>query len=213
MPIGFCHYRYGLVLQPARFRPGAPADFVRQMGEAARERFGDLQTESEVGPAPPEVRALADRFLAALALQDEQALDRFVELSDESRPHLNPRMRRARRAFLFGEGPATLALLRRNPDAVQRAFFRARLPRATYATSAYRGWHACYCRTADCTGRWPISEIDAAVHESRPYLCIGLYNAHDSRLAPDRIVISRDAPYPIEPPASAFRRPPESSRR
>ncbi|HEX8644565.1 MAG TPA: hypothetical protein VF702_11705 [Allosphingosinicella sp.] len=213
MMTGFCHYRYGLVLRPAIFRPGAPADFVRQVGDEARLRFGDLQTESEVGPAPPEVRGLAARFVAAVAARDEQALNQLVSFSNEVGRPLDRRRLAARRAFLIGDGGSPLSVLRPGSTSLQSAFFRTRRPQDAASESPSYGWHACYCRTADCTGLWPISDADATADPTRPYLCIQMYSEHNPRLAPNKIAVTRAAPYPIEPERTAFRRQSDSFRR
>lgn len=211
MMTGFCHYRYGLVLMPAAFRRGPEAEFTRQLGEEARRRFGDLQTESEAGAAPPEVRALASRFVAAVATGNEPVLNELVSFSREGE-ETAARRAAARRAFLLGGGTSHLSVLRRASGAPQSAFFRQRTS-ASVGEYPYRGWHACYCRTADCTGLWPISHFDATADSSRPYLCINMFNENDPRLAPGSIAITRGAPYPIEPESSAFRRHSDSSRR
>ena len=202
MMTGFCHYRYGLVLNPASFRSEGPAEFERQMGEQARRSFGDLQTEAEAGPVPREVAALAERFATAVLARDERILSGLVELLNwDERPEQASAS--ARRSYLLGEGDSPLADLR---SSSQRIFFREPPPSHGAEEEPFRGWYACFCRTADCTAFWPISTVDATAAPERPYWCISIYGG-DYRIAPDRVGIQRGPAYPLEPAATAFRRP------
>jgi hypothetical protein len=207
MMLGFCHYRYGLVLNPASYRPAEPVEFERQMGEVARRSFGDLLSESESGEVPPEVAALAERFAAAILARDAAALSTLVEFHDRDE---RPDEERAawQRSFLIGEGNSPLGDLRASS---QRAIFRERRP-ARSEEDPFRGWHVCFCRSADCTGIWPIGRVDATASPEHPYWCASMYN-RDYRLPPATIGISARPAYPLEPARTAFRRPSESSRR
>jgi hypothetical protein len=208
MMTGFCHYRAGLVLRRVSFRPEARADFERQMGEAERRDFGDLETTSEAGLPPAEVRVLFDRFLAAVRAGDEETLRRLAALRDGDEQDA-PRRAAADRAFLLGEDGSPLASLRGAPVPPPVVFFRQRSHRPPQGSGS---WHACFCRIEDCTGLWPISAEDATADPVRPYVCVQAFG-YDYRQAPDRIGIVRQSGYPLEPRRTAFRRRPESSRR
>ncbi|HYG31017.1 MAG TPA: hypothetical protein VD887_12495 [Allosphingosinicella sp.] len=208
MMTGFCHYRYGLVLRRVWFRPEARADFERQMGEEPRRGFGDLESTSEAGPLPAEVRILFDRFLAAVRAGDEETLRGLAVLRYGDEP--DERTRAAtQRAFLLGEDGSPFASLRAARETPPVAFFRER--RSRHAPPA-EGWHACFCKTEDCSGLWPISAEDASADPIRPYVCVRAFG-YDYRRPPDRISIVPQSGYPLEPRRTAFRRRPESSRR
>lgn len=208
MMTGFCHYRYGLVLRRVSFRPEARADFERQTGDEQRRSFGDLETIAETGPLPAEVGVLFDRFVAAVRAGDEETLRALAILRDGDE---QDERRRAvsERTFLLGEDGSSLASLRVAPVPPPATFFRQR----SHRRSQYPGsWHACFCRIRDCTSLWPISAQDASADPVRPYVCVQAFG-YDYRRPPDRISIVRQSGYPLEPPRTAFRRRPESSRR
>ena len=209
---GFCHYRYGLVLRVAAYRGREQAAFTRQRGDAARLTFGDLRTESEIGPVPPEVRAIVSRFAAAVRAQDEQALNAFVMFQFDNDGPDAPNAVNERRSFLLGEGASPLAALRARSRPAQAVFVRERMSVRVAESGHQGGWHACFCRRVDCTGLWPISAIDASADPVRPYFCVRPFN-YDYRLPPNQIAIVRQSSYPIEPESAAFRRQRDSSRR
>jgi hypothetical protein len=205
MMTGFCHYRYGLVLNPASFRAAEAVEFERQIGEVARSSFGDLLSGSEAGEVPPEVAALVERFAAAILARDEERLSALVEFVDrDDQAHEEGAWRRS---FFLGEANSPLGDVRASS---QRIMFRER--RSARSEDPFGGWHVCFCRTPDCTGIWPISTVDATASPEHPYWCASMYN-RDYRLPPVTIGISTRPAYPLEPARTAFRRLSESSRR
>jgi hypothetical protein len=79
------------------------------------------------------------------------------------------------------------------------------------------GWEArpatiCFCRTADCSDRWPIAFNDADNDPWRPYACIQAKPRDDG---PGRIVLN--TPIGVgwlrEPGATAYRPAPNASTR
>lgn len=187
--IGYCHYRGGLVLLSAAFRVAGPARFERQMGEAARVRFGDLTPAGPDRPVPEEVERLVDRFLAMVRAGDGEGLRTLAHPWSE--PELDTRAgNRAFTAYLLGEGESPMRALRA-AIAPQRAYFQEAAPREAAARGETGDWHACFCRGADCAGRWPISAVDARAAPSRPYLCLRTYRHDMGPGVPDRIAIDR----------------------
>jgi len=43
----------------------------------------------------------------------------------------------------------------------------------------------CWCKTANCAGRWPVLRLDADNLRSRPYLCVGVEDNDEASDAPD----------------------------
>jgi len=189
MSIGYCHYQGGLVLLPAAFRVAGPARFERQMGEAARIRFGDLTPAGPDRPVPEAVDRLVDRFLAMIRAGDGEGLRRLAHPWSEPEPDTRAG-NHAFTAWLLGEGESPMRALRA-AIVPQRAWFQEAAPRAAAARGETGDWHACFCRDPDCAGRWPIGAIDALAAPSRPYLCVRAYRADMGRGAPDRIGIDR----------------------
>lgn len=190
MSIGYCHYRSGLVLLSADFRAGRAIAFERQVGEAARAAFGDLDPESAALRPPAEVIALADRFLAALRAGDGDALRGMTDLWSELMP-ANAREEQAFRAYLLGEPGSPLAGLRTMPGDPQRIYFRERQDWQAADFGYWARWHVCFCRGPDCRGRWPISAFDATAAPTRPYLCLRALNRTSLNEAPDHVAIER----------------------
>ena len=61
-------------------------------------------------------------------------------------------------------------------------------------------YFACGCRTADCTGRWPVTPLDADRDPARPYLCL---RSQDYLLGKVRHVVQID----LDSPALGFEEP------
>jgi hypothetical protein len=205
MMFGYCHYRGGLILRGSGFRPGSPARFVRQMGDANRRAFGDLETEAEAGPAPREVRELGERFLRGLRTRDAAALLDFVGLWSEYEHPERPRWRARFGAWLTGDRGSPLAALRDGPERPQTAFFREMIHRDEREDGETGDWHICYCKTADCSATWPISADDATAEPVRPYVCLRAFDEDHGNSAPDRLAVVRRGRL-REPPETAFRR-------
>lgn len=194
---GYCALRSGLNLSGAHFRDEGPAWFRRPMGAAARARFGDLDPQGPGVEPPAEVVALADRFLAALRAGDGAAMEPFVEVWSGDAPD-TPSERAAFRAYAAGEGDSPLRPLRLAAAAPQRAYFSRRRPGADGADE--NPWHVCFCRTADCAGRWPIHSADATAGRSRPYICLKAYHGNwSSNGPPDRLGIPMEETFFAEP--------------
>lgn len=203
MSLGYCHYRSGLVLLDAQFRDRGPARFERLTDAASRQRFGDLDPASPDLRPPPEVVALADRFLVGARAGDGTSLATFTETWTEQPPR-TPAAVTVWLEYLSGAGTSPLAFLRRAD--VQRAYFRERAPREDFGVAYRPDWFACFCRAGDCTGRWPIHGADATVGANRPYICVRAYNGTDRREPPDRLAINRSESMFAEPPANSSTR-------
>lgn len=167
----YCHDHGGLQLRDATIRYGDRAVLPRQTGERARLEFGDLLTVEETGAPPEEPVSLLRRFVAAVRSGDGAAAAALAG-------SYNRQVRESAagagewRSFIASEGP--LAFLRGGPVR-EPAYFRARMSRHDVLGGDTPHWFACFCATADCKGRWPISVKDAAVDADPAYACVRLY--------------------------------------
>jgi hypothetical protein len=203
MSVGYCHYHRGLNLQSARFRPAGRARFERQLGGVARALFGDLLEASAERAPPAEAVALADSFLAALRSGDAATLRALVTPWSETFER-GSREEQQFHTWLLGEGGSPLAEVRAMAGQPQRAWFVERRSRA-HDEIGYRDvWHVCFCRTADCSGRWPIAAMDAVAHVIRPYFCLRAINARSRDDPADHLSIERRDTGFLEPDRSAL---------
>lgn len=172
MSVGYCHYNGGLILGEATIRHGARVSLPRLTGDKARLAVGDLLTVNETGAPPAEPLGLLRRFVAAVRAGDSvgaAALAGSYNVNVRNGPQGQMRWRR----FLTAEGP--FAFLRK--DRREPIFFRARQSREDAEYDASPDWFACFCRTRDCKGLWPISVKDAVADYDPAYACIRLYRA------------------------------------
>lgn len=198
MFVGYCHYQGGLILLGARFRAAGRATFERQLGEAARARFGDLEPDSADRPVPAEVAGLADRFLAALRSGDGAALRAMTALWSERMPN-DPAGERALLAYLLGEGGSPLAALRGMEGPPPRAYFREMASREDAADGISGDWHVCFCKSSDCAGRWPVGTLDSNASPDRPYVCLIAIHSQLRDEPPDLLAIERGGNGLVEP--------------
>jgi hypothetical protein len=199
MSTGYCHYQSGLVLLPATFSSSGSARFERKVSEAARRRFGNLEPERPGNRPPPAVVRLADRFLSGVRRGDGAGLATFVLPWSDEVPPETPAAQAAFRKRLAGEPGSPLRPIRLAGSNPQRVYFRER---QSPSWNLPPTWHICFCRTGDCTGRWPIHSIDATAGPSRPYICVRAFNSTISGSPPDRIGIDRRESMFVEPPAN-----------
>lgn len=198
MMLGYCHYQGGLNLQSGGFRASGPTALYRQTDEAARRLFGDLiQATPDRGP-PPEMVALGDRFIAALRGGDAALLRQLVVPWSESF-EAGSEEEREFESFVRGEAGSPLAELRAVREAPPQAHFREKVSLANQEHGDPDQWHVCYCRTADCAGRWPISAVDAVADAERPYVCLRAIGDDSMPDNPDRLAIDRAQSAFLEP--------------
>lgn len=201
MSIGYCHYQSGLILTSAAFRSSGPAQFGRLMAPADRARFGNLEAERGNLRAPVEVVALADRFLAGVLAGDGAGLATFVGYWSELNPD-TPAGRSEQQAYLAGEPGSPLRPIRLATRPPQRTYFRERRSRDQESWGWRPVWHICFCRTGDCTGRWPIHSVDATAGPNRPYACVRATNGEDPREPQNHVAIDRRESMFVEPAAN-----------
>jgi hypothetical protein len=172
MLVGYCHYRGGLVLMDSTVRHGPPVSFPRLTGDEARRAYGDLLTVDEASAPPAEPVHLLRRFLAAMQAGDEAAAGALA--GSYNRIILEGPVGIARwRAFLGSRGPFAFLHWTKAPEPV---FFRAKQSREEEKQHT-ADWFACFCKTRDCAGIWPIAAKDAAADADSDYACVRLFRA------------------------------------
>jgi hypothetical protein len=205
---GYCHYSSGPVIWLRELRHVRRLAPLRHMGERARAAYGDLALAPADWPHHEHVTGRAEAFLTALRDGDRRA---FAELHDGG-----VNLGRSHEAARFAFSPSSpFAEIARAEDPPQMSIF---VDRAVQAENPPRRHDAvsatvCFCRSADCTGIWPIARIDADNRRARPYAC--------TRLTPyillgrtEQIFITEQGERGLaEPAQTAFRRRSESSRR
>lgn len=168
---GYCHYHGGLLLRDATIVHGEPTVPPRQVGERARVEFGDLLTVEEAGPPPEEPVGLVRRFVAAVRAEDGASAAALAG-SYNRNIREGPAGAGRWRLFLTSGGP--FAFLRTGLER-KPTYFRARMSRHDALNGSAPHWFACFCTTADCGGKWPISVKDAAADADPAYACVRLY--------------------------------------
>ncbi len=175
---GYCHYHNGpyLWVKELKTRSGPP--FGRRMGSYDRKDYGDIE------PVPADwrhramIEELAGKFLTALRTGDRNTLADIhfrnvgLEWKEDEAQLLK---------FLLKAPKSPFASIRRGTEPPQQIILASRSllhPDPDYA-DAKDDYSAivCFCRTADCAGRWPIATFDADNLPTRPYACthIGPY--------------------------------------
>lgn len=140
-----------------------PAKVVRRMPGA---KGGDLVAAQKDWPHLAAVEKLAADFIAALRAEDRTQLARFAQNAYEVEQ-------------LLGGRATAIDDLKKPVDRPMQVFVHR--PSESADTT---GAEVCYCRTKDCTKRWPIARRDADNQTSRPYACIRIDGERDTAAAP-----------------------------
>ena len=180
---GYCHTSLATFVSPVA---------VRTLSRAPILRF----VEAEVPPAerplveaPAGLSGLTDHVAAAramvdaLAARDETAFRRLfspdvqhdIETSggDTRSDEVREGVREAHAAFLAltSRGGAFATFI--SADHPQIVLLeRAELDFAKEGGGAPSPYLVCWCKTAECAGRWPVLLVDADNDPARPYLCV-----------------------------------------
>lgn len=187
---GYCHYTYGAVIIVDSHRVDASHTYERMVGEQFRRSFGNIIPAPRTRTVTLEAKRAAGDLITAVHKQDRATLLRLLgykedpgQLADEE---IGPIL----------ESGSPLSGL---PPQPQTAFFIRRHEKPSETETDAIETLTCFCRTADCTGRWPISTIDLAYRLGRPYLCV--WHAPDS----ERLRFVASGETLAEPPRTKFR--------
>ncbi|HEY6815841.1 MAG TPA: hypothetical protein VI168_09915 [Croceibacterium sp.] len=163
---GYCHYADGPTIVVDRYSI-TEKRYERMTGEAARARYGNLALMPEDWPTRDQAEAAVAEFLTALRAGDRAAMAELHEAPDEPNEHYD--------SLLYGLLQDTYSpfLQARKGEGGQVAYFVLAGADGTLFGREYAKptGYACFCRTADCTDRWPISSNDANNAWDRPYAC------------------------------------------
>ena len=193
---------------PAARDPVPQEPELRLVGDDMRTRFGNIEPAPADWPALPRLRVAAEAFRAALAAGDREALRRLHGFHGAGAD-------RETDLFLarMASDPASPFADLRRSSAGQLAIFIDFEPirRSDAVHDDEPAAWFCFCRTGDCDGLWPISGIDAAVREGRPYICT--HYRPDGEGLGGTFMTWEDPDGSAERMESAFRRQSDSSRR
>lgn len=168
MLAGYCHYYGGptIVVDAFQITEGS---YERLTGEAARRDYGNLVPMPSDWPQRAAVEALTADFLAALRAGDRATL---AALHD-TRPDTSNEHDRSLLYWLLEMPQSPFAFLRRAAPS-QTVFLLNGSGGTPLPHAGYIAARVCFCRTADCTGRWPIAINDADADPQRPYVCTAI---------------------------------------
>jgi hypothetical protein len=162
---GYCHYYGGPTIVVDAFEI-TERSFERLSGESARRKYGNLAPMPADWQQRAVVETLTADFLAALRAGDRAALTALHDI----RPNTTNEHDRAVLFDLLESLQSPFAAFRRTPPS-QIAYFVGASGGVPLPNDNYIAARVCFCRTADCTGRWPISNNDADADPDRPYVC------------------------------------------
>jgi hypothetical protein len=165
---GYCHFHRGAVIEAVNWSFDPPRHYERLTGETARETYGNIVEMDDDWPFARELHVTSAAFLAALRAGDR---DRLMALHDFTDPKHEYH---SRVMTLLLDRPDSPFLQVRANAAPQTQIFVDRYEADQLAAGKrpkFAWGTACYCRTKDCTGRWPISRNDADNLPDRPYAC------------------------------------------
>lgn len=168
MLAGYCHYHGGptIVVDAFQITEGS---YERLTGESARRGYGNLAPMPADWPQRAAIESLTADFLAALRAGDRNALAGLHDF----RPNTTQEDDRSLLRWLLEIPQSPFASLRREAPS-QTAYFVGASGGAPIACDGHVAARVCFCRTADCTGRWPISSGDADADPERPYVCTAI---------------------------------------
>lgn len=176
MMIGYCHYRGGLTLNSVQIRAGSEIQFERQVGDQNRRSFGDLSEQMPPSMLPIDVTDLFDLFLSALRSGDTVLMGQIVDSWNLLDDELD---RQAFVSYLAGRRNSPFSVMREAGPELQIAYFLERENSEFAEDESDQAWVGCFCVEEDCTGRWPISTIDATAETRTPYVCLrAVYEDH-----------------------------------
>jgi hypothetical protein len=184
MLMGFCHMANGPVLGLTDVSLSPSPSPARLSGEANRARLGNLVAPPADWPHRAFVEEYARQYLAALRSGDRATFARIHEPDHQSGAEGSEAV-----ALAFGHHRG-FRDIRTAPQPPQMAIFiqDAPGPRIWSAEDRDDDYAStiCFCRSGDCTDRWPISTFDADNREDRPYVCasFGPYIVFNGGTAP-----------------------------
>ena len=155
--------RGGAVVEPTAFEYGERLSFDRLTSAEARERLGSLWPMDRDHPLYPLAVSEADALLASVRRRDLSIFEHYESWGARWL------------ARWYSDEVSSLRVARQNHQS--EVFWQLnpefRIPEGFGETA--ENLYVCYCLEEDCSGRWPISDIDTLATRNQPYLCVGIY--------------------------------------
>jgi hypothetical protein len=166
---GYCHYYRGPTVVVSSYTI-SDRQHKRLTGEAARQRVGNLVEPPADWEWRDELERIAANFAAAMRAGDRVRLGELLSYGSSMEQE---------RIEQILTAPAYRQL--RDGTAGNLKLFTHMIGgRFRSDDSGHVFAHLCYCRTSDCSGRWPIASRDADAGRGRPYVCTSI----SGRIAP-----------------------------
>jgi len=184
MGTGYCHYYSGAVLSPVAVRGGEAVSMTRAVGPAAARRIGDLTLASPDWRYRAEVLGVVARYLTALRSDDRRGfadLHNFQHVALDDTASYPGATVRTLIAGAFDAPASAFAALRQGKLGAPSLFVP--LGDMKGDASAY----VCFFPPAFAAAGWPVSTIDLANGEGRPYACLRIYQQRFRRDEADSI--------------------------
>jgi hypothetical protein len=194
---GYCHWFGGPFIALATYVRDESARYERLTGDEARRRVGDLVPATPETPGFDALRAFANEFAAAVRNGDRASL---IALHDMQADRLSVDDRGAI-AYLLDDPDSPFAALRAGQGGAPALFA---IRGASEERDGGPSGVICFCRSADCAGRWPIASADAGNGPERPYMCTSLV-PRDWRPRRAGLETPQDPGWLHEPARTAFR--------
>ena len=200
MIAGPCHYASGPVVWTTDLRIVRELKPVRLMGEAASKRVGSLSPAPAGWRERRKVEAMAADYLSVLRSGDRK---RFLKLHlAGERPNGDAE---ADARLAFGSHRGFMALRRSSGPVETAILIEHAAGGPDEEEDDYASW-ICFCVEATCTGRWPISAIDADNRPDRPYVCTKLTPYQVVRAGVEPAFMTERGRYGLEEPRAKERR-------
>ncbi|HEV7691186.1 MAG TPA: hypothetical protein VGO52_10200 [Hyphomonadaceae bacterium] len=136
-----------------------PVTLTRRLRKQAGPDGGDLKPAPADWAQLPAVQKAAGEIIEALRNADRAALSHYG-------------MRDFAIERVLGNSDTAIADLRKPGEIPAQVFVHAS------SDAAFKS-EACYCRSKDCSAKWPIARRDADNQASRPYTCIAIDGRKD----------------------------------
>jgi hypothetical protein len=157
---GYCHWEGGPVLVPSDYSL-RELRYDRLVGEEARQLYGNLAPMPAVWPFRRQMEVMAGDFLAALRSADREALEALYD----------DQIGREDLSYLIDDPASPFAELRGSAPS-QTAHFVGMAPDGSLLDRDEPDATICFCRSGDCSNKWPIARFDAENAPERPFACI-----------------------------------------
>jgi hypothetical protein len=160
---GYCHWFGGPVVRVTSWEIDRSGHFERLTGEDARRRVGDLVLATSRTPGYSVLQGFAREFADAVRRGDRAALARLHDFSGDRNPDDRQTL-----DYILNDAVSSFVELRRGTGGDSAIFVRRN---ASITRDEGVSGVLCFCRSASCRDRWPISIFDAGNDPERPFAC------------------------------------------